>query len=264
MEEVLAGKPCTPRADFVPKADAPVVAVTNSLPSTVEIAIDGPFPQLEGAFGLGGCKEGGFVFQARKASLFDTLAEFFQVSPKLILEHDKLPEGLCDISAAAPPDQTQELRRQFIETVRTKWGITIEPSTQAVSAYIISVCSTNAPGLKPVQKRAGGGEVPGAFFLGGSGMRGIASYLESRLERPVVDESGLQGLWAADVSWAMSELEPSSGSEPEVERVIQTARERLGLELRPTLWRMSVLEIRTSNQRETYLPNGIESRNGPA
>jgi uncharacterized protein (TIGR03435 family) len=247
LEEILAGKPCTLPANFVPNADAPVVAVTSSLPSTVEITIEGPFPQPEGAFGSRGWKGGGCVFQARKAPLFEALAEFFQVSPKLIFEHSKLPEGLYDISAAAPPDQTPELRRRFIEAVRAKWGITIETTTREVSVYVISVCSTNAPGLKPVQKRAGGGEVPGGFFLGGSAMSSIASLLELSLDKPVVDESGLQGLWAADVRWEMSESELSLGSEPEADKVIKAAREQLGLELRLTLRRMPVLEIRTSN-----------------
>lgn len=247
LEEIIAGKPSTLPQHFVSDAETAVVAVATQLPTQAEISLSGPFPQPNGPFGFVGWQEDGCVFKAQKASLTDVFAEFFHVSPKLISDPNRLvPEGLYDISAAAPPDQRVEFQRQFIESVRKKWGVVIEVAPREVGLYSLRVGSTNAPGLKSVQKRAGGGQLPGGFFLGGVPMSSIASYLERSLDKLVLDESGLQGLWAADVRWEMSKSELSSGKASDPAKIIRATREQLGLELQPTLRTMPTLEIRKS------------------
>jgi uncharacterized protein (TIGR03435 family) len=244
LEEVLAGKPCSLPLNLAPSADTPTEAVTNFPPTSIAISIEGPFPQPNGAFGLRRWKQDGHVFEARKASLVDALSTFFQVSPKLISQPALLPAGLYNISAEAPPGQIAELRLQLADALKAKWGITVEAVTEDVKVYSLSVVASNMPSFKPAQKRAGGGESPGGFRLGGSSMSSIASLLESNLDRPVVDETGLQGLWAAEVRWKMSESDLASDDKPDPERIIQAAREQLGLELRPAVRKMPVLNVR--------------------
>ena len=245
LEEILAGNPSTlPAPKVVSTADAPVVMVSNSLPTTVDISIEGPFPQPDGAFGFRGWKASNCIFEARKALVQDVLAEFFRISPKLIFKETKLPKGLYDIAAAGPPEQMPELERQFIAAVKKKWAIEVQIAARQVSVYAMTVGSTNAPGLRSVQKPGGGGEKPGGFFLGGQPMRLIASYLESSLDKPVVDETGLQGLWAADLKWEMSRWELLLHFAPDPAKVIEATRQQLGLELRPAFRTLLTVEIR--------------------
>jgi uncharacterized protein (TIGR03435 family) len=249
LEEILADRPSTlPMANGASSADLPVVLVSNSLPAAIEISIEGPFPQPDGAFGLRGWEAENCIFRARKAPLRDVLAEFFHISPALIFEETKLPEGLYDISAGAPPDQIPELKQHFINVLRKKFRIEVEPTVRDVSVYSMTVCASNAPGLKSVQSRGGGGGKRGGFFLGGQPIEVIASYLESALNKPVVDETELRGLWAADLKWEMSKSELSSNSKSDAARVIKAAREQLGLELRPALRRQPILEIRSAGR----------------
>jgi uncharacterized protein (TIGR03435 family) len=245
LNEILAGKPSTlPAPKSVPVADAPVVPLSNSVPATVEVSINGPFLQPHGAFGHRGWEPSNCVYQARKAFPLDALAGFFRISPKLIFETAKLPVGLYDLSASGPPGQIAEVQKQLIETVKAQWGIQVEPTTRDMDVYAVTVCATNAPGLKAVQKRGGGGGRAGGFTLGGQEMKVIVSYLEGSLDKPVVDETGLPGLWAADLKWEMSEQELASDADPDPAKVIKAAREQLGLEIKPVRRTLLVLEIR--------------------
>jgi uncharacterized protein (TIGR03435 family) len=251
LEEILAGKPSTlPAPETLSSDAAPVIAVSRSLPGMIEISIRGPFPQPDGPYGRCRWTASNCVYQAEKAPALHALAVFFRLSPKLIFAEGKLPEGLYDILMAGPPDQMEqvtEVNRQFIEAVKTKWGVQIQISERDVSIYSMTVCATKAPGLKAAQERRGGGERPGGFLLAGVPMKSIASSLEEQLDKSIIDETGLTGLWSADLKWEMSESELSSHSEPEPAKVIKAAREQLGLDLQPSHRTMTILEIRTSN-----------------
>jgi hypothetical protein len=106
----------------------------------------------------------------------------------------------------------------------------------------MTVCSSNAPGLKPAQKRGGGR--PGGFYLNGSQMKSVASFLQGALNKPVIDETGLPGLWDADIKWEMPKSELHSGK-PDPAKVMKAAREQLGLELNLVNRRLPVLVVRT-------------------
>jgi uncharacterized protein (TIGR03435 family) len=172
------------------------------------------------------------------------LSAFFDISPGLIQEKGKLSVGLYDISAAAPPDQMPELRAHFLESLRTNLGIVVLTRTQAVEVYAMTLFASNAPGLKATSKRGGGGGRPGGFYLNGTGLKVIASYLEEALNTPVIDETGLTGLWNADIKWEMSKSELDHDS-AEPAKVIKAAREQLGLELKRVIRRLPVLVVET-------------------
>jgi uncharacterized protein (TIGR03435 family) len=107
----------------------------------------------------------------------------------------------------------------------------------------MTVSNTNPPALKRVEKRTGGGQTPGGFKLGGSPIRRIASYLEHSLDKPVVDETHLDGLWAAELKWQMTDDELSGRANPDPAKVLQAAREQLGLNLEPARRELPALDI---------------------
>ncbi len=263
LEEILAGKPCSlPPPQLNSPDDGNVVAITNHVvavtnpaptnlaPTDVEISIKGPLPKPErGAFNFRNWHRAEYPdFEAKKAGLADVIPEFFDISPKLVFTKTKLPEGLYDISAIAPPDKLPELKRQFADKLKAIFGIEIQTKKQNVKVYVMTVCSTNAPGIKQVQRRGGGGQRPGGFYLKGTKMDGIASFMELSVDKPIVNETGLAGLWSVDVKWQMAKSELNSDSNPDPDKVIKAVREQLGLELTSTNRTLDVLEItRTTN-----------------
>jgi len=264
LEEILAGKPCSLPApqlyspddrDVVavtnPAPTKDVVAVTNPAPTSVGISVKGPFPQPDrGPFGSRGWgRSKSFPdFEAGKASLEDVIPAFFDISPKLVFAKTKLPEGLYDISAIAPQGETLELKQQFAKKLETNFGIEVQTKKQNVKVYVMTVCSTNAPGIKQAQRRGGGGQRPGGFYLNGTKMDDIASLMELSLDKPIINETGLAGRWSVDVKWQMSKSELESDSTPDSDKVIKAVREQLGLELASTNRTVDVLEItRTRN-----------------
>ncbi|MGZ5544553.1 MAG: TIGR03435 family protein, partial [Limisphaerales bacterium] len=60
----------------------------------------------------------------------------------------------------------------------------------------------------------------------------IASMLELSLDKPVVDETGLDGIWAAEINWQMTPEELASEAAPKPANVIAVVREQLGLQLK--------------------------------
>ena len=247
LEAILAGEPSgLPPPQLNSPDERNVVAVTNPAPTKVEISIKGPFPRPDrGAFGSRGWgrAESFPDYEAGKATLADVIPEIFDISPKLVFAKTKLPEGLYDISAIAPPDKLPELKRQFADKLKATFGIAIQTKKQNVKVYVMTVCSTNAPGIKQVQHGRGGGQRPGGFYLTGTEMDGIASFMELSLDKPIINETGLAGRWSVDVKWQMAESELNSDSNPDPDKVIKAVREQLGLELTSTNRILEVLEI---------------------
>ena len=173
----------------------------------------------------------------------DVIPAFFDISPKLVFAKTKLPEGVYDISAIAPPEKLPELKRQFAEKLKTNFGIAIQTKKQNVKVYVMTVCSTKAPGIKQVQRRGGGGQRPGGFYLNGTKMDDIVSFMELSLDKPIINETGLAGLWSVDVKWQMARSELNSDSNPDPDKVIKAVREQLGLELISTNRTLEVIEI---------------------
>ena len=244
LEEILEGKPSTlPRFEpYRSDAETNAVTILPVPPQSVQVSVEGPFPQPDGAFGFRGWEKPDYRFMAQKADLKDVLSAFFDISPQLVIEKKKLPTGLYDVSAVCPPDKLDELKTRFAETFETNMGVSLLVKTQAVKVYAMSVCASNAPGLKPTAKNAGGGQRPGGFTLNNAKMETIASFFEYALNKPVIDETGLPGLWAADIRWEMSKSELSHDGADSA-NVIRAAREQLGLELKWVKRELQVLVV---------------------
>jgi len=242
IQEILDGKPSTlPPPESISPEQTPTVPLIEIPPREIEVSITGPFPKPNGAYAARGWHS--TIFHADKAPIDSILTEFFHISEQL-LPKTKLPEGLYSVRASAPSNQMAELQKRFIQSARDKWRITIEPTTRRATVYITTVATTNAPGLKQVQERAGGGEKPGGFYLGGLPIKSVVNSLEHVLDKPVIDETGLQGLWAAELNWEMTPEELTTETRPAPAKVIKAAHDQLGLDLQSAEREIPTLIIR--------------------
>lgn len=209
LKEVLAGQPCSlPVPEpYVREGNDEVVSLARLADERsliVEATIRGPFPRPEGAFGMRGWKPTGARFEARKAELREIVAEFFHVSPLLVIEEAKFPAGLYDVTIAGPETRAEGLAAQFTGALQTAFGLQVKTNRREFEVYALTLPETNAPNRKLVFKSAGGGGRPGGFQLAGSRMAGIISFLESAVDRPVVDETGDTNRWSVELNWEMS------------------------------------------------------------
>lgn len=242
IQELLDGKPSSlpPRQTYT----APMAAAKSpdiALPQTIEVSITGPFPKPNGAYANRSWRFN-CIFTADKAPVPDILATFFQVSEKL-LPPLGFGEELYDVTAAGPPEKRAQLETAFINEARAKWNIAIEPIRREFDVYVMTIGSANPPALKRVQARRGGGQIPGGFKVGGQPIRSVASFFEMSLDKPVIDETHLDGLWAAEVKWEMTAEELSTEANPDPAKVIKAAREQLGLELRRAKRQLLTLNV---------------------
>lgn len=248
LDEILEDKPSSlpPFEPYLLDADQNPVAVSLVSPTSVHVSIEGPYPQPKGPFNSLGWEKPDIRFKAQKAYPRDVLSSFFDISRHLVIEKNKLPDGLYDITAAAPPDKMAELKAQFEHALRRNWGIAAMVKTQEVEVYAMTVHALNARGLKATAKRGGGGGRPGGFYLNGTDMKGITYYLGDVLNKPVIDETGLVGLWDVDIKWEISETELGYNS-VDPAKVIEAARQQLGLELKQVnrIFPVIVVERRT-------------------
>lgn len=245
IDEILAGNP----SSLPPPAasNAPIERTeTFGMPKEVEVTITGPVPKPDGAYAHCGWRSN-CVFRADKAPVHVILGEFFGISTKLLPKLSD-EENLYNVEAATPLSETNELRRTFILAAKEKWGLQITPVKRSFNVYVMTVAETNAPALKPAATRSGGGQVSGGFKLGGSPIDTVVSFLELSLDKPVINETGLKGLWAADLKWEMTEAELSGKGAADPRRVIGAAREQLGLRLEPAVRELSTLDIRPGSE----------------
>jgi uncharacterized protein (TIGR03435 family) len=245
IEEILEGKPTSLPP---PGKSENLVARTEvfRMPKEIEVSINGPLPKPEGAYAHCSWRSN-CVFRAVKAPVPTILSTFFGVSPKLLPKVND-NEILYDVKAAAPLAETNEMRQRFMAAAKEKWGLEVTPVKRKFDVYVMTVAETNAPALKRSEIRKGGGQVAGGFKLGGLTIEAVADFLESSLDKPVINETGLEGRWAAELKWEMTPEELAGKGEPEPARVISAAREQLGLRLEPAVRELPTLDIHPLTQ----------------
>jgi uncharacterized protein (TIGR03435 family) len=250
LAEVLAGKasslpPPKTNGDVDERPAAKPAADTDGPPTQVAVSIQGPFPQPQGAFDSRGWNREHTIFEAKKAFIRDSVAAFFGVNEKLVIQETPLPESLYDIYAAAPTNQLPEMQIRFAEMLKTNRSISIQFTNQELDVYAMTLVSTNVPGLRSNIKPGGGGQVAGGFQLRGSSMDSIASFFEIYSDKPVVDETKAAGLWDVDIKWKMSDAELRSG-QPDFDQVIKSARDQVGLQIKAVKRTLRVVLVRAA------------------
>jgi len=210
LEEVLAGKKSTlpePEVYTVDKFSDRVVL--NQAPALFEISIrEHKMPQkIEGPICMWSAETNGCGFDGKIATVESALNFVFDKTASRTVIKCKLPEGYYDFELRAPLGHSNEWRNQYIAALRTTFGLDVKQITKKMDVYVLTQINTNAPGLREVEKAGGGGQTGGGFRLEGSTIKGIVYYLELTLSKPVFDETGLKGLYAADLKWKFSEAE---------------------------------------------------------
>jgi uncharacterized protein (TIGR03435 family) len=216
-------------ADLGPETQ---VTVTNRPVYEVSARRSGPVPKGHG-FDCWSSSQNSADASGEYSSVKRAILALFDGRPILFDCRTALPAEQYDFTVKLPPTATHADREQAVAPLfRNLFGLYIHRETQEREAYILSVGSTNAPGLVPFTGGAvwGGGE-RGGLKLRGATFDSLPSSLEEWLGKPVLNETGVTNRYNIHLKWKMSEQELKGEAEPDPNAIIAAVREQLGLNL---------------------------------
>ncbi|HEX5761432.1 MAG TPA: TIGR03435 family protein [Thermoanaerobaculia bacterium] len=185
------------------------------------------------AFGVG-------TFYGTAVDAKTALALAFGVAPTRVIAEAPLPEGLYDLAFAAPPDDEEALFSLLRQAVPAALGVVAGLEQRPLEVWLLTVPEGGKPtlveGEGPLSFRADArkGTIRGQAMRGSS----LAAALEKVLGRPVLDETGLAGRYAVELSW--------DAAKPEA--LPAALRAQLGLALVPARRQIEVLVVRARPQ----------------
>jgi bla regulator protein blaR1 len=154
---------------------------------------------------------------------------------------------------ANPPKITDDFRGRVRALLADRFRLSVHHETREMPVYVL-VVAKNGPKLKvgdPKQafqlKRAGGGRI---LNQGGAKIGLLVTLFANYFDRPVLDETGLTGLYTFDLTWTPDAL-PSAPGQPQTANaadpggpsLFTALQEQLGLKLESTRRPVEVLVI---------------------
>ncbi|HET9401839.1 MAG TPA: TIGR03435 family protein [Candidatus Acidoferrales bacterium] len=196
---------------------------------------------------------------AECANLRNLLSYAYHLSmsvPKLGLP--KWSDGTCGaentdvyvVEATMPTDTTQEQSRQMMQNMladRFKLAVHWEKKEMKAYSLVVRQDGFKAQPIDPANSNSKRGGVscpeddPGCHRLVGTGtMRDLAGMLSLSINagRPVIDETGVSGIYDIGLKWASDQAPESS-----LPSLPAALREKFGLELKPKTGPVDVLVI---------------------
>lgn len=117
------------------------------------------------------------------------LSLLLQIPEDRIAGGSLLPKGRYTVVAAMPPGQANELTAEIERTLGLVWGVRLRREKRKMDVYLLTAPHGRPACLLPTA--AAGGNMAGK----GRSMAALARMLEDRLQRPVIDETHLDGVY---------------------------------------------------------------------
>ena len=160
---------------------------------------------------------------------------FDQQSPHRLRYLDGCDQSRVDLIASVPPNSkySHRLLRRFVMNSMLSFGVEAIGKESAVQAYVLR--SGNASKLTPTVVKGGHkSAAPGELIVLNGSTSALAEVLERRLDRPVINETGIDGRFDFRISW----------DEGDIQSLRDTLSTEFGLELRSERRQIGVFEIR--------------------
>ncbi|HVF59244.1 MAG TPA: TIGR03435 family protein [Thermoanaerobaculia bacterium] len=164
------------------------------------------------------------------------LALAFETSETRLIAEGELPEGLFDLAFAAPPEDEEALFGLMRHAVPAALAVEARLEKRPLDVWLLRVPEGRKPALVEGDGPPGFRSDRAKGTLRGEALRTfmLAGSLERTLGRPVLDETGLEGRYAIELTWDPQRLEDLPAA----------VREQLGLELAPARREIKVLVVR--------------------
>ena len=151
-----------------------------------------------------------------------------------------LPPGRFDLLLTTP-DHPKELLQ---EEIKRRFGLVAHKETRDVDVFRLRINNPNPPNRKPHVGKNQNSSWTGMVYetaIENQSLSGFIGSIESKMEKPVLDETGLTGRFDLDLQW-----QPKPG-ESEKDAYRRALSEQLGLELMPDRAPVEMLIVEKTN-----------------
>ncbi len=213
LDEVLGGKKCSLPEAPVYSSQAPALEANDTVaaggrPLYEMVIREHPMPKnFHGPICCWSHNPDYSRWTGEKATVESALQFVFGKSSVRTVGNGKLPAGYYDFTLSVPPGYSNELQSRFSSALRTNFGLAVKRTTREMDVYVMTQIATNAPGFRPTTEKGGGGGKIGGFSFKACSVTTVADFLEDTLGKPVLDETHLDGRFAVDMKWRLSEAE---------------------------------------------------------
>jgi uncharacterized protein (TIGR03435 family) len=214
IEEVLdtGSSSLTPPAEHVAGVGAAgegVERVSANRPAfEVSVCRSGPLPAGHGV----DCWETSSTcadVSGQYASVKQAILTLFDGREMLLDCRTTLPVERYDFTIRLPGASRAQREEAVAPMFRTAFGLRIRREPAQREVYVLRVVSTNAPGLTLSTPHSSGfgSDQSGGLQLGSTTIDALPGWLEGRLRKPIVDETGLTNRYDLRLKWNMSKRE---------------------------------------------------------
>jgi uncharacterized protein (TIGR03435 family) len=210
----------------------------------------------------------GHIYQFRNATMADLISEAYEVEAEKVLGGPSWLEWhRFDILAKVPPGTTSDLAKRMLRSLLLdRFGLLVHSEDRPVPAYVLSVARGGSK-LKhskadvndcqgtPQQVPPGGGPPYSLLRCRGTTMAAFSQVLPKTapgyINRVVVDQTGLQGIFDFDLKWSARGQLAAGGVS-----LFDALAQQLGLQLNlgsqpsPVIMVDAVKETPTQNSRD--------------
>lgn len=156
-------------------------------------------------------------------------------------------QGMPDIEGQPNVKQFQGMVRKLLEE---RFGLKLHMQKQEMPRYSLTVAKS---GLKMTPTRSAPDALPNengngdnstmTYTMTNVSVEDLAHTLGASLDRPVVNETGLNGRYDLTLKWLRADAPADAGAENSVPGLFTAIQEQLGLKMEPTKGNVDVLVI---------------------
>src|SRR6266498_3375302 len=164
------------------------------------------------------------------STVLDILSSCYSINSVRIVTNSALPDGKYDFVAKTPTKEDDVVRKWLRPAVEATFGLSARRETKEMDVYVLTPLNTEPTKLTLTVSTGGASSSsgPGRMQAINSSILSLAWNLESRLKRPVIDETKLTERYDFDLKWESKDKE-----DPDFDTLAKAVREQLGLKLTP-------------------------------
>ena len=178
----------------------------------------------------------------RMSAVYVMQSAYHWPSPSRIIQATELPPGQFDFIANLPSGALEALQAE----IKKQWKLVADREIRQTNVLILKLDHTNAPGLQAVTDqtlpRQSG---PGVQTIRGTLTDFFVVYLENILRQPVIDQTGLTGVFDIQLPAYRNISQPGNGA---LEQTRKALLETLGLDLVQTNTSVEMLVVKKAKE----------------
>jgi uncharacterized protein (TIGR03435 family) len=157
-----------------------------------------------------------------------------------------------DFTATFPPGSSRDQVPLMLQALLAeRFGMAMHRETKDLPAYALTVVESK---MKPIESSGDNlstsGSRTGSHVEAKASMRGLTEYLSGRLDRPVLDQTGLSGGFEFTLDWSVDDSADTNGAVagPSIFTAVQ---EQLGLKLNATKGPVELIVVDRADRQPT-------------